>query len=114
MKAQNHQTVRNTIFKYILGIFSLMLFISCSTDPISCLNGSWAKDVATDLEAWSTALNTYNEDPTIENCNSYKGALNGYINALEGVQDCYGGLADFDGDFDEAKQELSAIDCTGN
>lgn len=114
MKLQNHQHVRNTIFKSILGISALMLFVNCSTNPISCLNGSWAEDVATDLEAWSAALNTYTEDPTVENCNSYKGALNGYINALDGVKDCYGGLAGFNGDFDEAKQELSEIDCTEN
>ncbi|WP_298479322.1 hypothetical protein [uncultured Maribacter sp.] len=102
------------VSKSILALFFLTLFLNCSKNPIKCLNGSWAQDVASDLEAFTTASSNYNENPTVENCNSYKAALNGYINALEGVDDCYRGLADFDGDFDDAKEELSEIDCTEN
>ncbi|WP_298488769.1 hypothetical protein [uncultured Maribacter sp.] len=114
MKPKNNQTVSKLIFKSILGMLFLMLFVNCSKNPIKCLNGSWAQDVASDLEAWTDASNRYAENPTVENCNSYKGALNNYINALEDVEDCYGGLADFDGDFDDAKEELNDIDCTEN
>ena len=116
MKTQNYQTLRKSIFKSILGIFFLMLFMNCTKSPVSCLNGSWIQDVSSDLEKWSAAANAYGEDPTVENCNSYKSAINGYLNALDKIKKCVpgGSLSDFNGSLDEAKEELSQIDCTGN
>ena len=110
MKTRKLKIVKKVIF----SIFFLMLFINCSKNPISCLDGSWVQEVSSDLEAWSAASNTYAENPTVENCNNYKSAINGYLNALEGIQDCVPGssLSDFDGSLDEAKDELSEIDCT--
>ena len=110
------KTVKNSIFKTILSIFFLMLFVNCTKNPVSCLNGSWIQDVSSDLEKWSAATTTYSEEPTEANCNSYKSALNGYLTALNQVKKCVPGssLSDFNGSLDEAKQELSEIDCTGN
>lgn len=117
MKVQNHQTVKTSIFKLALGIFFLVFFANCSkANPISCLNGSWIQEVSSDLEKWTAAANTYGEEPTEANCNSYKSAINGYLNALNQIKNCVpsSSLSDFDGSLDEAKQELSEIDCTGN
>lgn len=116
MSVQKHPIVKNSIFKSVLVIFALVLFTNCSKSPVGCLNGSWIQDVSTDLEKWSAALNTYSEEPTEENCNSYKSALNGYLSALNGIKKCVPGssLSDFNGSLDEAKQELSEIDCSGN
>ncbi len=100
------------ILKMALSILFFALLVNCSTDPISCLTGSWAEELSSDSEAWVEAYSVYTESPTVENCNRYKSALGNYVNALEGVEDCYGGLADFDNDFSEARNELGEIDCT--
>lgn len=116
MSVQKHQIVKKAIFKTVLVICALVLFTSCSKSPVKCLNGSWIQDVSTDLEKWSAAATTYSEEPTEANCSSYKSALNGYLTALNQVKKCVPGssLSDFDGSLDEAKQELSEIDCSGN
>jgi len=117
MKVQTHQTIKNSIFNSLLGIFTLLLFMNCSKDnPTSCLDGSWIQDVSFDLEKWTAAANTYGEEPTEENCNSYKSAINGYLNALDKIKKCVptGSLADFNESLKEAKQELSENDCSGN
>ncbi len=108
--------VKNSFLKNVLAMFVLLLFVNCSKSPVGCLNGNWIQDVSTDLEKWSAAATSYSEEPTEENCNSYKSALNGYLTALNKVKKCVPGssLSDFDGSLDEAKQELSEIDCTGN
>ena len=116
MKISNQNIVKKSIFKTVLALFALMLFTNWSKNPVKCLNGSWIQDVSADLEKWSSASGTYAEEPTEENCNSYKSAINAYLTALNQVKDCVPGssLSDFDGSLDEAKQELSEIDCTGN
>lgn len=80
------------------------------------MDGSWIQDVSSDLEKWSSAANEYSENPTEENCSSYKSAVNGYLSALNQVKKCVpsSSLSDFDGSLDEAKQELSEIDCSDN
>lgn len=117
MKTQNYQTVKNSIFKTAVSLLFLLLFVNCSKDGgASCLNGSWIQEVSSELETWLAATAKFGEEPTVENCTSYKSAINGYLNALDRIKECVPtvSLADFNGSLDEAKQELSELDCTGN
>jgi len=115
MKTQKYKTVKNSMCKILFGIF-MLIFTNCSKSPIGCLNGSWIQEVSADLEKWTAASNTYSEEPTEENCASYKNAINSYLSALDGIKNCVpaGSISDFDGSLDEARQELSEIDCTEN
>ena len=115
MKTKNY-SVQMKSFKIIIALCALTLQTNCSKSPVGCLNGSWIQEVSTDLEKWSAAATTYSEEPTEANCTSYKSAINGYLNALNDIKKCVptSSLSDFDGSLDEAKQELSEIDCSGN
>jgi len=111
MKTRNSQYF-SPFFKHFLGMALLFLFVNCSKNPLKCLNGSWAEEISSELETFVEASQNYDENPTIENCNSYKSSINRYIDALEGIDDCYAGITDFNEELVESREELSEIDCT--
>ncbi|MEX0274180.1 MAG: hypothetical protein AB3N16_07380 [Flavobacteriaceae bacterium] len=92
---------------------------SCSSDdPLNPLNGcgsaSWSKRVESEINAFNQALMDYSEDPSKANCENYREKGNAYLKALEDVSGCVVGAnrASYQNAIDEAKKELSEIDCT--
>ena len=103
------------IIKNILGCSILFFALtSCSKDsPINCFGGSWAQELSSELTDWTTAAQAYSENPTTENCNSYKSSISSYISAIDKLTDCIPTVSqqDFNMAVDEAKEELNEIDC---
>lgn len=113
MKMKNLKLFK-TILRTIIGVCVLTLFVNCSKNPLKCATGSWALEISKELEDFTEALQLYNEDPTVANCNNYKNAFGDYLNALEDLDGCYAGATDFDDELKEGRQEISEIDCTEN
>lgn len=112
-----HSNKRSQILKTILGVFAILFFTNCSKDnPTSCLNGSWIQVVASDLEILTTAAAIFGDEPTAQNCNSYKSAIDTYLDALNKIKECVpqSTIGDFNGSLEEATEALSEIDCSGN
>lgn len=106
-------------FKCIVLASSMLCISACSDDnplnPLgSCGSGSWATEVTNESAALSAAQQAYDNDPTVANCNAYKAAGVGYLDALEDAQGCVVALTRvaFDEAVDEAQAEMDAIDCT--
>ncbi|TLP74276.1 hypothetical protein [Maribacter sp. ACAM166] len=120
MKFQNYlKTLKKSIFKLVLSLFTLVLLTNCSKDDdngTSCLKGSWVQEVSSELEVWLAAASSYGENPTLENCTSYKSAINGYLNALDRIKKCVPteSLNEFNASIEEGKESLSKIDCSEN
>jgi hypothetical protein len=98
-----------------LVIVSLLGLGSCkkkSADPDYCAT-SWATQLSTEINALSTAANTYASNPTNENCNAYKVAYQSYLDALEPFVDCTAWTVDqrneLQAAIDEAQQEISTL-----
>lgn len=113
MKIRNFKNLKAILIPTI-AVFFLTLFLNCSKNPLKCATGSWALEISKELEDFTEALQLYNEDPTVANCNNYKNAFGDYLNALEDLDGCYAGTTDFDDELKEGRQELSEIDCTEN
>lgn len=88
-------------------------FTSCSKNPIKCFGGSWIQELSSELTDWTTAAQEYSDNPTMENCNTYKSSVNDYLDAIDKIKNCVptASLGDLNGSIDEAKQELNEIDC---
>jgi len=53
MKTQKKQILKKLPF----SVLFLILFMDCSKNSASCLNGSWIQEVSSDLELWNAASN---------------------------------------------------------
>jgi hypothetical protein len=58
-----------------------------ATDPDYC-STSWATQLSSEVNALSTAAQTYASNPTTATCNAYKTAYQNYLDALEPFGDC--------------------------
>jgi len=114
MKITNFHLTKNiTLTILIIATLSLT---SCGKDgPLgsNCLNGSWLENVETELNAWTEAIRSYNDDPSKANCENQKKAGLDYVKALEDVRDCVPTIstADFNDSIKEAEDELNATIC---
>ena len=82
----------------------------------NCNNFAWTQEVSDETVAFTQAGAAFGQDPTIEKCEVYKGALRNYINALEGVnQSCFtAGVneQEYRRSLAEARTEVDGIDCS--
>lgn len=102
--------------KKCIMVCSILAFglIGCNKDgPAKCFGGSWVQELSAELTDWTTAAQEYGDNPTTENCNSYKSSLNNYLKALDRIKNCVpkASLGDFNESIDEIMQELNEIDC---
>ena len=105
----------------LIGCSSILLLsVGCSKDnPLNpagaCFGGLWAEQYASELQAWSEATAAYSENPTAENCASYKSAAKGYLDAVESVYDCIPAASqgEIDEAVAEAKADIDAEACGG-
>lgn len=102
----------------LLG-FSLVLtslIISCNktNNEGACFGYlGWALAVQDEATALSTAASAYSQDPTTENCEKYRQAYSNYIDALDSQGSCVPSdqNSDFQKSLDDARSELSALNC---
>jgi hypothetical protein len=92
--------------------------VGCSKDnPLNpagnCFGGNWAAQYSDELQAYSNAISEYNENPTEGNCNNYKNAAKGYLDALNEVYECVptANRAEINQAINEAKAEIDSGDC---
>ncbi|MDH7447060.1 hypothetical protein [Aquimarina sp. 2201CG14-23] len=88
----------------VLGLLMSSVLISCSEeDIIDELTGDCLS--FREVETYSEALENFNNNPTVENCEAYKAAAISYLNALD---DCP--FID-DADLEEALRSASESNC---
>lgn len=83
-------------------------------EPDYC-STAWATQIQDELNTAIGAAITYSTNPTTANCNSYKTAMQAYIDALKPFSKCTGWTAEDKADFDEsladAEDELANTNC---
>jgi len=79
----------------------------------NCFDGNWAQQYSDELQAWTNAASTYNENPTTANCGKYKSAAKSYLDALREVADCVptANKADINKEINEAKANVDKEGC---
>ncbi|MBW1295965.1 hypothetical protein [Aquimarina litoralis] len=88
----------------LLGLSLFTFFTSCSEeDVIEELTGGCVPLSA--VEDYSRALERYNNDPSVENCEAFKAASIAYLNELDQCP-----LIE-DADLEEALQDASELNC---
>jgi hypothetical protein len=96
---------------------SLLGLSSCKkiTDPEFC-STAWAIQISDELTALSNAAIVYSNNPTVQNCLSYKAAYQAYIDALEPFGDCASWSAqqkaDWQDEIDDAQEEINGMTCS--
>ncbi|SDD65082.1 hypothetical protein SAMN05421636_101311 [Pricia antarctica] len=105
---------------YLIGCGAAMIALTsgCSKDnPLNpngnCFDGNWAEQYTDELQAWSNAATIYNEEPNQANCNEYKKAAKGYLDALESIYKCVPttSRAEIKQSINEAKAEVDSEGC---
>lgn len=97
---------KTTIFSLL--IFSLFSFTSCSDDDdldVGDANATACADFETAYRDAMAALSTFSENPTTENCESYKSA---FLKFYEEFRDC----SYWDADYQEAVDQVQGTDCS--
>lgn len=104
----------------LMGFVAVLMIVvtGCSKDNLlnptgNCFGGNWAQEYNKELESWSVALKTYNENPTDANCTQFKNATKTYLDALNDFYDCVptSRRAEFDQAIKEAKADLDKDSC---
>ena len=72
---------------YIL-VIGLVFITSCSSDSVDCDVNSFNSDIQARVNDVNAAGTTYANDPTEENCNTFKDAANAYLDAVQGYSNC--------------------------
>ena len=84
-------------------------------EPGGCNSLSWATDLGDELTALSSAATTFSQNQTEANCNKYRQALRGYVNALRPYGDCQGlsgqSRSDWQKLLDDYEEDLEKSDC---
>ncbi len=105
---------------FLIGCGAAMITITsgCTKDnpvnpAVNCFDGNWAAQFSDELQAYSNAISDYNENPTQGNCDDYKNAAKGYLDALNEVYNCVptASRAEIDQAINEAKADIDGEDC---
>lgn len=95
------------------------VFVSCGKDdepnePGIC-STAWAVGIEDEATAFSVALQAYASNPSTENCEAYKVAIQAYIDALKPYRDCATltgqQRADWEAALAEAEASIDDIEC---
>ncbi len=96
----------------------IILCFGCSKNNLlnpfgDCYSGNWAEGYTTELQEYSEAMSAYSENPTEENCTSFKNAAKSYLDALGNIYDCVptASRAEIDEAIEEAKAEVDQDAC---
>ncbi|HLN20969.1 MAG TPA: hypothetical protein VK213_07755 [Bacteroidales bacterium] len=78
-------------------LFALLIIVSfigigsCKKkdkEPDYCTAGAWTTQINDELTVVMNTAVAYSSNPTTANCNAYKTAMQGYINALKPFENC--------------------------
>ena len=101
---------------FIANCFVVLIsIIGCSSDDglnsNSCEN--WSEQFLSQAEAYSNASVTYNNDPSVSNCNNLKDEGLNYVQALEGIISCVPTInrSEYNQDIKELKAEINSTNC---
>lgn len=93
----------------------LISLIGCTKDDGLASNSceNWSEQFLSQAEAYSVAATSYNNDPTVSNCNNLKAKGLSYVEALEGIISCVPtvNLSSYNADIRELKAEINNSDC---
>lgn len=103
--------------------FSLFLMVvvfgfwTCKKDnKTDACSGAWASELSSEVNAMSSAAQTYATSPTPANCNAYKQAAQAYLDALTPYGNCATltgqDRVDWQNALNGAQQGLDALDCS--
>jgi hypothetical protein len=98
----------------IFAILALsMSFTSCGSDVDCQDEASFYASIEIEVDAFLDAALTFAFDPTSENCNAYKDAINAYVKALKPYRDCLSGSDrdEFDATIAESEQSADDLEC---
>jgi hypothetical protein len=104
--------MKNQFLFFFLSLVLLTVTTSCkkdSDDPVGC-SAAWAVELTDELQSLQNAAVSYGTNPTTATCNTYKSAVQDYIDALEPYSSCDAltgqNKADFEQALDEARDSL--------
>ena len=103
--------------KYLLFTFLLaagFMVTSCGGDSVDCSDTTSLNNQLTEeLDDVLAKLEVFNNDPTPSNCNSFKDALEDYIDFLRDTEECFQGdnVAEWREALDGAEDSLASLDC---
>lgn len=101
----------------LLIFFILAALVSCSNDkddptPAAC-SAAWSTELQNEINAISSAATAYANNPSAENCTSYKAAYQKYIDALAPYSKCSTltgqNKTDFENALQQAKDSLTSL-----
>ena len=112
------KTMKTRLLLIIYGTAIITMTNGCSKDdPLNlagnCFDGNWAAQFSDELQAYSSAISSYSDNPTAGNCADYKNAAKAYLDALNEVYECVptASRAEIDQAIDEAKADVDREDC---
>jgi hypothetical protein len=103
--------------------FSLFLMVvvvglwTCKKDNnTNGCSGAWASELSSEVNAMSSAAQTYALSPTPANCNAYKQAAQAYLDALAPYGNCATltgqSRVDWQNALDGAQTSVNSLDCS--
>ncbi|PHN01787.1 hypothetical protein [Flavilitoribacter nigricans] len=102
---------------FLLITFTITLSTACSKDnpgPGGCAaNFNWTVELQDEANVLSNAAQAYAQDPTTENCNTYKDAYQDYLDAAEDIDFCVPAAdqAAYDAAIEDARDSLDDLQC---
>ena len=114
---QKTKVKKGKVYVIILLLASAGLFSCNGNDVVGAGSGcgvAWSESIQGDLNKYLEAIGQYSNNPTVENCNNYKKALQGYINSLKKVKKCVPSvsISVWNQTLKEAEEEVNNIDCS--
>jgi hypothetical protein len=111
-----HMVMSKKIFFLLFLAVAVSGFWTCKKDNKAACSGAWASELSSEINAMSSAAQTYATNPTPANCNAYKQAAQAYLDALAP----YGNCATLTGQdrvawqnaLDGAQTSVNSIDCS--
>jgi hypothetical protein len=108
---------KKIFFTLFLAISVLGLWTCKKDSNADACSGAWASELSSEINAMSSAAQTYATDPTPANCNAYKQSVQTYLDALAPYGNCATltgqDRADWQAALDAAQQSVNALDCSG-
>ncbi len=97
--------------KNLLLLFAVVAICSCGSD-VDCDPNSFAADVNAEVDKVNAIGVDFANDPSEENCKSYKKAAEEYLDAVEAYKNCDGiDQNQFSQQLSQARQLLDIIPC---
>lgn len=109
--------MRKSIYFLSLIVVSALALYSCSGNSLADRCGpNWSPyvEIEDEINAYTTALTNYSQDPSTENCEAFKEAYLDYLDALREWEDCYVyaySQEEFNQTIDEAEDAINELDC---